>query len=491
MGKLPWALLGACTCSVVALRKLDKVRDRAWPQLDVDNTPFHYWPSVRGPSAHQFGSTDVVMPRDLSGAHRWSWHHPAGRYRATVAGGPVIDDNTCIYLSTSDGSVWKISPEGKTLWHFKAPGITNNAPCLMGDALYGNTQTGHAFALSLATGRAFWVNKVAKDCGPDAGYPAASRGLFVMGADSGNDPRSPGGSERVVALNSTTGKVVWEFRPDVPVWNFAPLFPDPNSVVFMDFVGGVYRLRLRDGSLVWHAVPKGSEASFTDGGVTLGPNQVVYSCSNIGYGRGQEGSNGILRAFTVKDGKRLWEQWLPQPCNSYPAVGRVSGGNGFSVVVTPGSFMGQRLLHGSVMAFSAATGKPQWWYQAPVYHAPPGIYNGMARGDNEGVSERSKYNPAHSICLPAHWSAANVAGDGTVYAARCDGFLYAVRGTNSLGGSVWNADNASSLSTNFATSPGVLAEVYDAGSASLHGAFAFAPGTMVVSTCDTLHMFKT
>jgi len=447
-----------------------------------DASVVHPWPTFRGPQTKQFGASNVVVPSDLNASLAWSWHHPGGRYHTVVAGGPVIDTTGNTYLSTNDG-VRKFSPEGQVLWHFPQPIKFNNEISLLGDKVYGSNQEGTAFALHADTGTAAWIKKLAGSAGGDAGYPAGHDGVFVVGAESGLDPASVGGNALIFGLDAATGTELWSYRPTRPVWNFSPLFPGDGSCIFMDMGGAMYRLGLHNGTLLWRTPSPGSLQSFSDGGAVLGPNGAAYSCSNPAADRGSEGSRGLLRALRIEDGHLLWEQLLPQPCNSYPAVGHL-GGRDLSVAVTPGSFMGAQHLHGSIMAFDAATGTPQWHFNAKAYDGP----FSMAKGDIEGYGERSRFNKGHEICLPAHWSSANIDGNGFVYAARSDGFVYGVRGPAAA--APLTSAALAQLRPDFESTPGLEVRVFDGQGASLHGAFAFAPGRMAVATCDTLYMFK-
>jgi len=149
--------------------------------------------------------------------------------------------------------------------------------------------------------------------------------------------------------------------------------------------------------------------------------------------------------------------------------------------------MGKPDLHGGIMAFDAATGTLQWSFSAGPYTGP----NNWAKGDTEGLRDRLVHDPFHPICLPAHWSAANIDGAGFVYAARSDGFIYGVHGPSSAGPGPVALGAATSLAElAFASTPGLEVREFDADGASLHGAFAFAPGRMAVATCDTLYMFS-
>ena len=191
------------------------------------------------------------------------------------------------------------------------------------------------------------------------------------------------------------------------------------------------------------------------------------------------GGGGVLRAYRVDDGALVWSRTLPLACNSFPAAAENT------VIVPTGAFVGlpttlfppadacpacpsrretsliapetevlapceskraciqrwQRENHelslslgegeraalghpalpGAILAFDPASGEPQW--SLPV----PPITREAAVGDEEGVLERLKHDPARSICLPAQWGAAIIAGDGAVYVPRSDGLLYVVR----------------------------------------------------------------
>eukprot|EP00930_Biecheleria_cincta_P096233 TRINITY_DN88108_c0_g1_i1.p1 TRINITY_DN88108_c0_g1~~TRINITY_DN88108_c0_g1_i1.p1 ORF type:complete len:501 (+),score=67.97 TRINITY_DN88108_c0_g1_i1:62-1564(+) len=455
--------------------------------------PVHPWPHSRGAIPGQNGKTGADAPENLSSKLSWTFNYPdTGEY--VIAGGPVIDADKNVYLMTGQG-LHKFSADGKLLWkyelwhmeNFRGPGVSNNQVSLSGDTVYGSSKTGYAFAVDTSTGKARWETRLAADAGGDCGYPAAFDGVFVMGADRGYDKRSgEGGNQRVFGLDIQTGNPLWEFRPDNPVWNLTPLFPDDGTVVFMDFTGGVYRLQLHDGRLLWHTPQLGSNQSFSDGGASLGPDRTIYTCSNLGTSNGKEGTSGALRAFGLADGMLLWEHILPQPCNSFPAVGNISGSSSLAVVVAPGSFLGQPTIHGGIMAFDAKLGTPIWQFQAPVWHPTMKA----AKGDDDPAMWALR--TLHGVqprCVPAHWSAVTLSGDGKVFAHRSDGWLYMVRGpTGGTTGS--NSAEFSRLGVDYPTSPGVEYEVFDGHASALHGAVGWAPGMTALGTCWSLFVFK-
>mmetsp|Transcript_98368 Transcript_98368/g.234168 ORF Transcript_98368/g.234168 Transcript_98368/m.234168 type:complete len:483 (-) Transcript_98368:63-1511(-) len=441
-------------------------------------TALHPWPTFRGRS--QTAAVGQAPPKDLS-TPSWSWQHPRGQFHTIVSGGPVIDKDSNLYLQTAQG-IRKFTSSGKEVWIFETPGLTNNEPSLYGNLLLSSTKLpGLAYAVDRVTGKELWKTYLADSSGGDCGYPAAHNGVFVVGANMGNDTRIQGGNTKVFGLDTNTGKQLWEYDPDHVVWNLSPLFPDDESVVFMDFTGGMYKLSLTTGQELWKTPAPNSDPSFSDGGPSLGQNGKVYACSNYGVAMGQEGSLGVARAFDLLSGQIVWEKILSSPCNSFPAVGHVRGSDRLAAVFLPGPFDGTPNVEGSVLALDAETGEEIWKFNTENYTSPMN----QAAGDLEGLIDRTTEG-IQTICAPAHWSAPTIDGSGTVYGLRLNGKLYAVHGPQET---VDTKELKAALVLDSST--GVVAEVYPIGSASLHGAMAWAPGLYAFSTCDTLQVFHT
>eukprot|EP00747_Dinoflagellata_sp_TGD_P141042 gnl/TRDRNA2_/TRDRNA2_176078_c0_seq39.p1 gnl/TRDRNA2_/TRDRNA2_176078_c0~~gnl/TRDRNA2_/TRDRNA2_176078_c0_seq39.p1 ORF type:complete len:528 (-),score=36.30 gnl/TRDRNA2_/TRDRNA2_176078_c0_seq39:71-1654(-) len=474
----------------------------------------HFWPHVRGRPGH-YGTTTLNGPADIKTSLAWSWHNPKGRYYNTLRGGGILDSEKNVYIASGDG-IRKLSRSGTTLWHSPRAAEVSNVPSLMGNALFGNSMGGEVFALSLDTGNDLWSQKYGDSIGVDTSYVIAYNGVVVTVMDCANILE--GGNKRVLGLNAENGNQLWEFKPEKPVWNLMPMFPDNSSTIFMDFTGGVYRLGLQDGKLIWHTpAPAGQqgsflqrlgqsvsnkligalplhEQSFSDGGVILGPDGSAYTCSNPRNMHGLEGEKGALRKYRLSDGKMLWEKELPYPCNSWPVVSP----DDETVVVVPGSFsnlpasiyaldpVSRNVLHNimlylgdsqrgqlrklgmdfpdlraSIMAFDVQTGQMQWNHDVKPW-------GGIASaGDEEAVLERLAVgDKTYGVCLPAHWSSPTFSGDGTVYVGRTDGVLYAYN-------------------------PMTGERRYHTGTGPLHSGTTFAPGMMAYTDCDSLYVWNT
>jgi len=456
----------------------------------------YYWPHSRG-RVGEYGVAPHIGPRNLTAALRWSWHHPAGRYHTTVLGG-LFDDEKNVYLAAEDG-IRKFSPDGRTLWYYNPHEKVPSCSSIMDGALFGSTIDGRVFALSMATGKELWVTRPAASAGGDTFYVEAHAGVVVSGIEM--DMLRNGGNKRMIGLNASDGSMLWEFRPTVTVWNVMPMFPDDDTVLFQDLDGGVYRLGLRNGTLLWRKGGTPLGLTFTDGGAILGPNGVIYAVGDTEMSL-RPNTTGHLSAYRVSDGQQLWSRQVPHPPNSWPAVGQLRPGNGLSVVIPVGlqgnlpgvvdllksrmpldkAFaihnaslqMGDKqqaiwknpTLYLQLRAYDAATGDLQWVWQAPSWHRK------SCAGDEEGLVERMMLN-IRLVCWPGPWSSPTIAADGTVYVGHENGMIYAVRDKNGDG----KIDDATEVDS------------FDTGASFLHSGFSFAPGMSAMASCDSLYVF--
>mmetsp|Transcript_117215 Transcript_117215/g.364991 ORF Transcript_117215/g.364991 Transcript_117215/m.364991 type:complete len:499 (+) Transcript_117215:75-1571(+) len=457
----------------------------------------HHWPRARGHHGGYF-LTNETMPQNLSSAFSWSFHNPAGRFTTVMRGSPLFDSQKNVLILT-EGALFKLSPEGRVIWAYQVPtkAMMNVNPCLMGDAVFGMAGDSTVYALDLWTGRQLWTARYAKDVGGDTSYVDAHEGLLLTAVE--NSVLYGGGNLRVLGMNASSGAMLWEMRIERPTWNFSPMFPGDGSFVFMDVVGGVYRVRHRDGKQLWHTpVDPQYLWSFTDGGSTVSPDgRMVITCSHR-FGD----TTGVLRAYRVEDGVRLWEKLLPTGCTSWPVIAE-SGDWG---VIPAGHFVAKplvlelprwmpktvglcihlfslymgpdlrrlpffdgyiRSVHTEVIAFDTATGETRWSFRTPDWQ------RFAAKGDEEGFLPRV-LSGASPICLPTTWGTATLSGDGTLYVGHVSGLLYALGDFNGDG----RIDPEKEVST------------FDMDAAPLPNSPAFAPGMMAVASCDTMFVFR-
>jgi len=461
------------SCSSLALKMpLQEVHDKTdalhvYPNLGNK----YHWASNRG-NQGQYTTTDAVAPFHLSASLAWKWQDERGRYFGSPTG-ISIDDQKNIYMTELAG-VRKFSPDGTELWKYKKEfkGEMVDSASMADGTLYFASTDGLILALSMETGKKLWSSNISSKTDGTNGFVSVHAGTIVVSADEG----TKGSDEHVLGINATNGELLWTFTPDNAVWNFLATFPDDETTTFQDRTGKAYRIRLSDGSLMWKN--GGFLNSWTDGSAQLGSNGIVYAVNTM---RGPLGSNdvsnssahlgdapGHLSAYRVSDGKRLWSVVTPRPPNNVPAIGRLAGRTGLSVVQP----MGQQVLKGApydVRAYDADTGALQWVFNGPKQQ---GV---LQAGDLEGMFDRSSVG-LRGLTLPNPWSAPAIDGAGTVYVGNQEGQFYALRDLD--GDGHVSGPNEVSIFETGSCYPGALSP-------------AIAPGMVAVGNIDTMYVFKT
>jgi len=426
--------------------------------------PKYFWQSGRG-NFPNFGVSEDSGPFLLNQTLKWSWHHPEGRFH-TLTYGTAIDNQMNVYLSAADG-LRKFSKDGKLLWEVNVlPANLMNAPAIYQGSVFTSDTHGGVRAVSMQTGKPVWFTNTSKSICQDNGFNMVHEGLVFSAGDC-REPSVMGTANHLItALNATDGEIVWTYEPDVPVWNFLPLFPDKESLVFQDMSGKVYHLSL-GGQVLWKN--GGINGTWTDGGAALG-NGMVYSVSNnhlvFDPKSLSEDGPGTLSAFNLQ-GQLQWQVTTPRPPNNAPAIGKVASWPGMTLI-QPLCYQGMPGATCDVYAYNADTGALRW-----IFHGPkqPGRYQA---GDREGIVDRMK-SGLRSLCLPNGWSAPTISGDGTVFVGNEMGNLYALRDTDG-DGRVFGDDEVSFYDTKGAFS----------GTATP----ALAGNMIAAASCDTLFVFK-
>eukprot|EP00971_Amphidinium_carterae_P140977 2793401-Amphidinium_carterae.1 len=288
--------------------------------------PHHF-----GQSPHRFGGSECNLSRMLS----WKWRDPRGRWAAITTGKPVVDHNYGIYVAQED-AIRKLSPNGSLLWTWQPEGYSYpgrhipNHPALYDGLLYDCLSDGHVFALDMETGAPVWETRVSAAIGNDASFVTAYAGRIFLDVDAE-------AGRHVVALNSTTGSLLWEYAPDTGVWNFLPHFPGDDTLIVMGWLGDAHRVNMTTGRELWRAGHTSAYFGWTDGGPALGSNGVVYTVSSTATHdimNCSKSTGGGIHAFRL-DGKLLWERHdLEQGIYTYPVAGRLDPKSEEMAVVT-------------------------------------------------------------------------------------------------------------------------------------------------------------
>ena len=132
----------------------------------------------------------------------------------SLAAGPIVQDGV-VYVQDLDSNVYALAlATGKLEWEYEcnAPersGPGPNGVAVVGGRVYGETPTS-VFALRAATGAPVWVNGHVLSAGEGTFgiQPQVAGGRVYLASQYG----SGAGGGILVALNASTGAVLWRFN---------------------------------------------------------------------------------------------------------------------------------------------------------------------------------------------------------------------------------------------------------------------------------------
>jgi len=516
------AVLGFCSSEVgdevsflqMSVMPLHQHREED-ERMDVFAPLAHYWPNLRGHSG-QYSITKypvITSSGNLSDSLLWTLE-----FKTDMLFSSVIDYERNVYVAGMKG-LRKVSPQGKVLWTSRTP---TWYAIVVGNAVCGQNNMGAriVFCLSLKTGRPFWSRVVFPIAGLGGNQIGFHNGVLMVAAGEFHVPGltvlTGKANDRVIGMNASTGKELWQFKVSCGLWMFSGLFPDEDTTLFQDECGGVYRIGLFNGSLIWYA--PGAEGTLSDGAATLGPDGSTYSCSMAEGSQVVDNNDplypGIMRKFRLSDGAVLWTATTPYPCTNIPTV----TADGRTVVVAPGAIpavdgpfyyqreqilslppKGRERLHqlydrmqrngtlralynmtdltGAIMGFDTRTGELLWRHEVP----PSGSIT--AAGDQERNWNMFIEQPSLGLwgfvkerlengflilphCGPAHWTPPTVDLEGKVYIGDSVGEIRVY-------------DPKTDKRLDFHLDDGFVP-----------GGIASAPGLMVFTSCETVYAFK-
>mmetsp|Transcript_71234 Transcript_71234/g.133222 ORF Transcript_71234/g.133222 Transcript_71234/m.133222 type:complete len:466 (+) Transcript_71234:44-1441(+) len=412
------------------------------------------WLAKNG-DAQRTGASHEVAPRNLAMGPSWEWREPGAE---VVRSTPLIDEEQNVVLSTLPGDIFKFSRSGELLWKFSAGSDLPAVPAMMDGVVYQVRNDGVILAVDLQTGELLWDLKVDQESSGDCHALLAVDGLVIasVGSAAVNGFTPP---HIFAAISVKDRKEVWRFT-GAAFYNFLPASYN-GSLVFEDTAGVVYRLDLKDGSVIWQKDPPVAPEyrSFTAAGVTLDNDGNIYAAHNHNES-GEE--QGVVTARRFSDGELLWHRRFEHAANAGPAVGRLEGTEDSPLAVfvpfekNPPFILNVEeyaLEDGNAYALDAHTGETLWRYDFAPWYGPP-------RGDT-----------IQHLCWPDAFASPAVDGRGTVYIGRADGLLYTMHDDNHD-----KVIDASEVST------------YDATQA-YQGTPAISDGMLALADCSGLRVF--
>ncbi len=307
----------------------------------------------------------------------------------SLAANPIVQGGV-VYQQDLDSNVYAVAlSSGKLEWEYEcnAPersGPGPNGVAVLGGRVYGATPTS-VFALSATTGKPIWVNAhvLSSGQGTFGIQPQVADGRVYLGSQYGIGP----GGGVLIALNASTGAVLWKF----------------NTVLGVD--RGVRATGLGSGG-VWE-----TPLVSGDGSVTYGiGNPYQTPASAIANPSAQLYTNSDVNLDAATGKLRWYYQGVPNDFKDYDMqASPISARAGRVPVVIGGGKMGY------VYEMNAQTGKLIW-------KTPVGEHNGHDNDSLDALEHKITLRAPFTI-LPGSLGGVltNMALDGnSVYVATLD-----------------------------------------------------------------------
>jgi outer membrane protein assembly factor BamB len=274
-------------CFAALLLATSALPARAQAPGDVAAAPPAHVDYYRG----NIGHTGVATER-LAAPLSLLWRHTSGAARGNPAS-PVFAGGTVFYAS--GGSLLALNAgDGTTKWQYPAGGkamtFFGATPALAGGALYVTDDSGQAYRIDAATGKAVWTAKIG---GALRSAPVVSGNAVLFGS----------GNNHCYALDTGTGQVLWDQATDGAVTTSPTV--TGGLAVFSSSDNSVYSLSLRTGRKAWSVA--------FDADPSLSP--VVYDGSTLFVTAGD-----TVYGLNPSNGTRRSAFKLPAPLSAPPTV---------------------------------------------------------------------------------------------------------------------------------------------------------------------------
>lgn len=207
-----------------------------------------------------------------TGTLLWTFEEADNRYIAS----PVVTGDQ-IFAASMDGTLYALNQNGVLQWKFETKAGLWVSPVANGDMVYQSSMDKKLYALKKSDGSLVW----------EADMGAASVTVPVLSEDASTLYVNTF-SNKIIALETATGKVKWETPTNDTVWS-QPFLVD-GLLYFGDNAGNVYSLDASTGSVKWTITLTGAVIS---GGVALADGLVFAS------------ENGEVVMLST-DGAKVW-----------------------------------------------------------------------------------------------------------------------------------------------------------------------------------------
>ena len=278
---------------------------------------------------------DFPAPATLGPPFRQLWSQNEG---ALLEFPPVIYGEH-IYQLADDGVLAAMDKHtGHFTWVRKLGALSASTPAVTATSIYatlysreGGGEAGRVVALESTKGRVLWSHNLPS---PSESSPLVDSGMVFFGSQDGT----------VYALYARTGATVWTYHAEGAVKASPTL---QNGVLYFgDYAGNLQAVSERTGHLLWRS---GSEGAVVGSGT-------FYSTSAVAFGRVFLGNtDGRIYAYDERTGSLDWAVQTGAYVYASPAVANAPG-------LGPTIYLGS--YDGNFYALNARTGNIDWSYDA-------------------------------------------------------------------------------------------------------------------------------
>mmetsp|Transcript_115957 Transcript_115957/g.322934 ORF Transcript_115957/g.322934 Transcript_115957/m.322934 type:complete len:1119 (+) Transcript_115957:59-3415(+) len=289
------------------------------------------WPCRQGDVAAT-GLPRFVGPRNLEYTTSWC-------LRAHGIN-PVVDADCNIYIPHGNRRVYIATPDGRRrkvieLFPDKREDEVQLTchPVLADGAYFTATAGGVAVCYDLRKDQVRWTASYCARTAADIFSAGVGLETLLLAGCTGSDRTF---NEAVFGLSVTDGKTLWKYEVGVFMLqnNFTPNIFE-NTAIFSQMKGEALRIGIKDGALRWKTEDvRGYPRSFAGCVVGRVTRLVYLPCNKMAKKQWNQpnGGKGLVRAFSVANGKLEWEQAFELECHSCPTLVPVGGK---TVVVVP------------------------------------------------------------------------------------------------------------------------------------------------------------
>ncbi len=327
------------------------------PQKHISNNEFQYnmpldpaspWPKFRN-NALQNGRSTVIP--EITSSKPWVYETGKGIFSS-----PVVDNDGNVYIGSADHYFYAIDKNGKIKWKHLTGEIIDSSALLddKGNVFVGSGD-GYVYAFEKKTGKLNWKFKahtpeeVKKEFGINTHNVNWFEGNIGMLPDG--TLLAPNDNYLVYALDRETGKISNTFPANEMIWSLPAVNSQTGRIFFgtcFTALKNVFCYNYETGEKIWNK-----------GGLGTNAATIMLTSENENGAALVGGFDGMLRAYSQKDGFHIWKFGARD--HIYASPGSLSDGT----VIQPSA-------DGTVYALDPENGKVKWAFDTrePIRSSP-------------------------------------------------------------------------------------------------------------------------